>query len=122
MSDKASVAAVFKLNDADATELRFTRSITGKGGTEYRIDKKVRPAVQPAPYRWPFSLRCLDIHGPHLLVHLSPTDRTHALLLMMLSGCVAEQVVSWDTYNAKLESLNLMVKARNFLVFQVNPF
>lgn len=67
VSDKASVAAVFKLNDADATELRFTRSITGKGGTEYRIDKKV---------------------------------------------------VSWDTYNAKLESLNLMVKARNFLVFQ----
>lgn len=41
VSDKASVAAVFKLNDADATELRFTRSITGKGGTEYRIDKKV---------------------------------------------------------------------------------
>jgi len=35
---------------------------------------------------------------------------------------VSEQVVSWDTYNAKLESLNLMVKARNFLVFQVNPF
>ena len=29
------------------------------------------------------------------------------------------QTVSWEAYNAKLESLNLIVKARNFLVFQV---
>lgn len=43
---------------------------------------------------------------------------------MLISDCaiVSEQVVSWDTYNAKLESLNLMVKARNFLVFQVISF
>ena len=45
----------------------FTRTITGKGGSQYRLDQKV---------------------------------------------------VTWDKYNAKLESLDLIVKARNFLVFQ----
>eukprot|EP00040_Diaphanoeca_grandis_P035198 m.220674 g.220674 ORF g.220674 m.220674 type:complete len:1237 (-) comp33325_c2_seq1:161-3871(-) len=66
VSDKASVTAVFKIDDG-ASELRFSRAITGKGGTEYRIGKKV---------------------------------------------------VTWEAYNAQLEKLNLMVKARNFLVFQ----
>lgn len=30
------------------------------------------------------------------------------------------RVVNWDEYNAKLRSLGILVKARNFLVFQVN--
>jgi structural maintenance of chromosome 1 len=30
--------------------------------------------------------------------------------------------VTWDQYNAKLRSLGILVKARNFLVFQVSPF
>lgn len=29
------------------------------------------------------------------------------------------RVVNWDEYNAKLKSLDILVKARNFLVFQV---
>jgi len=48
-------------------ELCFTRSITGAGGSEYRIDRNQ---------------------------------------------------VTWDVYNAKLRSLGILVKARNFLVFQ----
>lgn len=53
--------------DDRKSEIYFERRITGKGGTEYRIDKKV---------------------------------------------------VTWEKYNAKLESLDLIVKAKNFLVFQ----
>ncbi|XP_073012477.1 structural maintenance of chromosomes protein 1 [Typha latifolia] len=49
------------------SELQFTRTITGGGGSEYRIDGRV---------------------------------------------------VTWDEYNAKLKSLGILVKARNFLVFQ----
>ncbi len=33
--------------------------------------------------------------------------------------CVSLQVVAWEGYNEKLESLGILVKARNFLVFQV---
>lgn len=52
----------------NGTELQFTRTITGAGGSEYRIDGRV---------------------------------------------------VTWDEYNSKLKSLGILVKARNFLVFQV---
>ena len=31
-------------------------------------------------------------------------------------------VVTWDVYNARLKSLGILVKARNFLVFQVANF
>lgn len=48
-------------------ELHFTRTITGSGGSEYRINGRV---------------------------------------------------VTWDDYNARLKSLGILVKARNFLVFQ----
>lgn len=65
ISTTAHVTAVFE--DTDGTEILFTRTITGKGGSEYRLNQKVVP---------------------------------------------------WDKYNAKLESLDLIVKARNFLVFQ----
>lgn len=33
--------------------------------------------------------------------------------------CVDGRLVTWDDYNAKLRSLGILVKARNFLVFQV---
>ena len=65
ISTTAHVTAVFETSDG--TEILFTRTITGKGGSQYRLDQKV---------------------------------------------------VTWDEYNAKLESLDLIVKARNFLVFQ----
>uniref|UniRef100_A0A0A9E2E7 RecF/RecN/SMC N-terminal domain-containing protein n=1 Tax=Arundo donax TaxID=35708 RepID=A0A0A9E2E7_ARUDO len=61
---RASVSLVYQMG---ADELRFTRTITGAGGSEYRIDGRQ---------------------------------------------------VSWDDYNAKLRSLGILVKARNFLVFQ----
>ncbi|KAL6901022.1 hypothetical protein ACP4OV_005698 [Aristida adscensionis] len=61
---RASVGLVYQMG---ADELHFTRTITGAGGSEYRIDGRV---------------------------------------------------VSWDDYNAKLRSLGILVKARNFLVFQ----
>lgn len=64
---RASVTAVLCEDDEESTKVRFSRTITGKGGTDYRINGRV---------------------------------------------------VSWDQYNARLESYNLIVKARNFLVFQ----
>ncbi|XP_057965620.1 structural maintenance of chromosomes protein 1 [Malania oleifera] len=62
---RAFVRIVYQMGNG--SELQFTRTITGAGGSEYRIDGKV---------------------------------------------------VSWDDYNAKLKSLGILVKARNFLVFQ----
>ncbi|KAF7120178.1 hypothetical protein RHSIM_Rhsim13G0035400 [Rhododendron simsii] len=62
---RAFVRLVYQLGSG--AELQFTRSITGTGGSEYRIDGRV---------------------------------------------------VNWDEYNAKLRSLGILVKARNFLVFQ----
>ncbi|KAG7634419.1 P-loop containing nucleoside triphosphate hydrolase [Arabidopsis suecica] len=62
---KAFVRLVYQMDDG--VELRFTRSITSAGGSEYRIDNRV---------------------------------------------------VNLDEYNGKLRSLGILVKARNFLVFQ----
>ncbi|RID47098.1 hypothetical protein BRARA_I03724 [Brassica rapa] len=62
---KAFVRLVYLLDDG--VELRFTRTITSSGGSEYRIDNRV---------------------------------------------------VNWEEYNAKLRSIGILVKARNFLVFQ----
>ncbi|KAK3026158.1 hypothetical protein RJ639_040545 [Escallonia herrerae] len=62
---RAFVRLVYQLGNA--SELRFTRTITPAGASEYRIDDKV---------------------------------------------------VTWDAYNAKLKALGILVKARNFLVFQ----
>lgn len=62
---KAFVRLVYLM--ANGIELQFTRTITGAGGSEYRIDGRV---------------------------------------------------VGWDEYNGKLKSLGILVKARNFLVFQ----
>ncbi|CAH2064119.1 unnamed protein product [Thlaspi arvense] len=62
---RAFVRLVYLLDDG--LELRFTRTITSAGGSEYRID---------------------------------------------------DRVVNWDEYNGKLRSLGILVKARNFLVFQ----
>lgn len=64
---RAFVRLVYLMGNG--SELQFTRTITGSGGSEYRIDGKV---------------------------------------------------VTWDEYNAKLKSLGILVKARNFLVFQVS--
>ncbi|RWW72386.1 hypothetical protein BHE74_00019811 [Ensete ventricosum] len=63
---KAFVRLVYLM--VNGIELQFTRTITGAGGSEYRIDGRV---------------------------------------------------VGWDEYNGKLKSLGILVKARNFLVFQV---
>lgn len=63
---RAFVRLVYQLGNG--SELQFTRTITGAGGSEYRIDGKP---------------------------------------------------VNWDEYCAKLKSLGILVKARNFLVFQV---
>ncbi|EMS68398.1 Structural maintenance of chromosomes protein 1A [Triticum urartu] len=63
---RASVRLVYNLPGTGG-ELHFTRTITGAGGSEYRIDGRL---------------------------------------------------VTWDDYNAKLRSLVILVKARNFLVFQ----
>ncbi|KAL5229662.1 hypothetical protein ABZP36_028438 [Zizania latifolia] len=63
---RASVRLVYRL-PGNGDELHFTRTITGAGGSEYRIDGRL---------------------------------------------------VTWDDYNAKLRSLGILVKARNFLVFQ----
>lgn len=52
---------------ANESEIKFTRTITSAGASEYRID---------------------------------------------------DSVVNWDVYNARLKSLGILVKARNFLVFQ----
>ncbi|KAL0848027.1 hypothetical protein Bca101_021274 [Brassica carinata] len=62
---RAFVRLVYLLDDG--TELRFTRTITSSGGSEYRIDNRV---------------------------------------------------VNWEEYNGKLRSIGILVKARNFLVFQ----
>ncbi|WVZ91588.1 hypothetical protein U9M48_037738 [Paspalum notatum var. saurae] len=62
---RASVRLVY--HQPNQEELHFTRTITGAGGSEYRIDSRL---------------------------------------------------VTWDDYNAKLRSLGILVKARNFLVFQ----
>ncbi|XP_024965510.1 structural maintenance of chromosomes protein 1 [Cynara cardunculus var. scolymus] len=62
---RAYVKLVYRLGNG--TELLFTRTITGAGGSEYRID---------------------------------------------------DRVVNWDDYNGRLKSLGILVKARNFLVFQ----
>ncbi|KAM0944955.1 putative structural maintenance of chromosomes protein [Dioscorea sansibarensis] len=62
---RAFVRLVYQTGNG--SELQFTRTITGSGGSEYRIDGRV---------------------------------------------------VGWDEYNAKLKSLGILVKARNFLVFQ----
>ncbi|KAL0676836.1 hypothetical protein Bca4012_004817 [Brassica carinata] len=63
---KAFVRLVYLL-DEGGVELRFTRTITSSGGSEYRIDNRV---------------------------------------------------VNWEEYNGKLRSIGILVKARNFLVFQ----
>ncbi|XP_022555369.1 structural maintenance of chromosomes protein 1-like isoform X1 [Brassica napus] len=63
---KAFVRLVYLL-DEGGVELRFTRTITSSGGSEYRIDNRV---------------------------------------------------VDWEEYNGKLRSIGMLVKARNFLVFQ----
>ncbi|CAO2164803.1 unnamed protein product [Urochloa humidicola] len=62
---RASVRLVYRQPNQE--ELHFTRTITGAGGSEYRIDGRL---------------------------------------------------VTWDDYNSKLRSLGILVKARNFLVFQ----
>ncbi|XP_073102546.1 structural maintenance of chromosomes protein 1 [Elaeis guineensis] len=62
---KAFVRLVYHMGNG--SEIQFTRTITGAGGSEYRIDGRI---------------------------------------------------VMWDEYNAKLKSLGILVKARNFLVFQ----
>ncbi|KAJ4840549.1 Structural maintenance of chromosomes protein 1 [Turnera subulata] len=62
---RAYVRLVYLL--ANRSELKFTRSISSTGGSEYRID---------------------------------------------------DRVVNWDEYNERLRSLGILVKARNFLVFQ----
>ncbi|RDX71868.1 Structural maintenance of chromosomes protein 1 [Mucuna pruriens] len=62
---KAFVRLVYHL--ANSTEIKFTRTITTAGASEYRIDGAL---------------------------------------------------VNWDAYNARLKSLGILVKARNFLVFQ----
>ncbi|KAJ0246997.1 Structural maintenance of chromosomes protein 1 [Hirschfeldia incana] len=62
---RAFVRLVYLLDDG--VELRFTRTITSSGGSEYRIDNRV---------------------------------------------------VNWEEYNGKLKSIGILVKARNFLVFQ----
>lgn len=62
---KAFVRLVYQMGNG--SEIQFTRTITGAGGSEYRIDGRI---------------------------------------------------VTWDEYNAKLKSLGILVKARNFLVFQ----
>lgn len=63
---RAFVRLVYQL--ANESEIKFTRTITSAGASEYRID---------------------------------------------------DSVVNWDVYNARLKSLGILVKARNFLVFQV---
>ncbi|CAN7118014.1 unnamed protein product [Brassica rapa subsp. narinosa] len=63
---KAFVRLVYLLEGVEEL-LRFTRTITTSGGSEYRID---------------------------------------------------DRVVSWEEYNGKLRSIGILVKARNFLVFQ----
>lgn len=35
---------------------------------------------------------------------------------------IDDKAVTWDAYGAKLKSLGILVKARNFLVFQVLEF
>ncbi|KAK6940660.1 RecF/RecN/SMC, N-terminal [Dillenia turbinata] len=62
---RAFVRLVYLMGNG--TEMQFTRTITGAGGSEYRIDGKI---------------------------------------------------VTWDDYNGKLKSFGILVKARNFLVFQ----
>ncbi|CAK8571767.1 unnamed protein product [Lathyrus sativus] len=62
---RAFVRMVYQL--ANESEIRFTRTITSAGASEYRID---------------------------------------------------DSVVTWDVYNGRLKSLGILVKARNFLVFQ----
>lgn len=62
---RAFVRLVYEMGNG--SELQFTRTITGSGGSEYRIDGKV---------------------------------------------------VTWDEYSGKLKTLGILVKARNFLVFQ----
>ncbi|KAG4981974.1 hypothetical protein JHK87_026723 [Glycine soja] len=62
---RAFVRLVYHL--ANSTEIKFTRTITSAGASEYRID---------------------------------------------------ESLVNWETYNNRLKSLGILVKARNFLVFQ----
>ncbi|XP_008805238.1 structural maintenance of chromosomes protein 1 [Phoenix dactylifera] len=62
---RAFVRLVYHMGNG--SEIQFTRTITGAGGSEYRIDGRI---------------------------------------------------VMWDEYNAKLRSLGILVKARNFLVFQ----
>ncbi|WVY97489.1 hypothetical protein V8G54_029640 [Vigna mungo] len=62
---RAFVRLVYHL--ANSTEIRFTRTITSAGSSEYRID---------------------------------------------------DTLVNWDTYNNRLKSLGILIKARNFLVFQ----
>lgn len=62
---RAFVKLVYQMTNGN--EIQFTRTITGAGGSEYRIDGRV---------------------------------------------------ATWDDYNGKLKSIGILVKARNFLVFQ----
>ncbi|XP_020242029.1 structural maintenance of chromosomes protein 1-like [Asparagus officinalis] len=62
---RAFVKLVYQMTNGN--EIQFTRTITGGGGSEYRVDGRV---------------------------------------------------VTWDEYNGKLKSIGILVKARNFLVFQ----
>lgn len=67
---RAFVRLIYRQTDnGSENEIQFTRTITGQGGSEYRIDNRI---------------------------------------------------VTWDEYNAKLKSFGILVKARNFLVFQVS--
>jgi structural maintenance of chromosome 1 len=66
---KAFVRLIYRQTEnGSENEFKFTRIITGQGGSEYQIDNRT---------------------------------------------------VSWEEYNAKLKSFGILVKARNFLVFQV---
>ncbi|WVZ83246.1 hypothetical protein U9M48_030414 [Paspalum notatum var. saurae] len=57
----------------------------------------------------------------------SPADLLHFIRTITGTGgseyCIDSRLVTWDDYNAKLRSLGILVKACNFLVFQVDwPF
>ncbi|XP_078152053.1 structural maintenance of chromosomes protein 1-like [Carex rostrata] len=64
----AFVRLIYHQHDnGSKNEIQFTHTITGQGGSEYRLDNRI---------------------------------------------------CTWDEYNAKLKSIGILVKARNFLVFQ----
>jgi hypothetical protein len=80
---------------------------------------------------------CLPTRQPALLATLHPVHQielirlnskhSSRLVMVFRTMCnetlrryrINHKTVSWEQYNAKLASINLIVKARNFLVFQV---